>query len=257
MHEWSLPTRHVGRTVQVFDSIDSTNTLALSHADDPAKDGLAFIARHQSAGRGQYGRTWLAPPESCVLLSLLLFPPPQLRRPALLTVWAAVAVGELVLELTGEQAKIKWPNDVFLKGKKICGILIEQRQQADRLASVVGIGLNVRQPASYFEEANLLLGGSLFSQTGTLFEWENVAKRLLTRLDEEYSSLLDGDINSLEALWKWRLGLLGRQVKAETHQGERRGRLLDVTFDAVVLREGDVTLRLAPESIRHLSVAEE
>src|SRR5690606_22692424 len=134
---------YLGRTVQVFDSIDSTNTRALALADDRSLDGLVVLSRHQEAGRGQYGRTWLAPPESSVLLSVLLFPPPTLRRPALLTVWAAVAVGELVLELTGEQIRIKWPNDVFLKGRKICGILIEQRQQGESLATVVGIGLNV------------------------------------------------------------------------------------------------------------------
>lgn len=256
MQHWTLPHRHLGRTVRVFDSMDSTNSQALALASDPSLDGLAILTRHQCAGRGQYGRTWFAPPESSVLLSVLLFPPPHLRRPALFTVWAAVAVGELVLRLTGEQTRIKWPNDVFLKGKKICGILIEQRQQGETLATVVGIGLNVRQPASYFEEANLPLGASLFSQCGVQLDWEDVARRLLFHLDEQYVSLLEGDTATLEAIWKWRLSLLGKWVIAETHQGDYRGRLLDVSFDDVILRTSAGETRLAPEAVKHLRAAD-
>jgi len=256
MQEWTLPHCRLGRLVRVFESTDSTNAQALALAHDPTLDGLAILTRHQSVGRGQYGRSWIAPPESSVLLSVLLFPPPRLRRPALLTVWAAVAVGELVLDLVGEQTRIKWPNDVFLKGKKICGILIEQRQQGESLATVVGIGLNVRQPASFFEEADLPLGASLFSQCGVLLDWEDVARRLLFHLDEQYVNLADGELATLEAIWKWRLGLLGKRVIAETHQGERRGRLLDVSFDHVLLATDDGEVRLQPEAIKHLQAAD-
>src|SRR5688500_17297622 len=125
-------TTHIGRFIRVFDSLDSTNAHCLQLAGDPDLDGLVVLARHQTAGRGQYGRAWLAPPESSVLLSLLLFPPEELRRPALLTAFAAVSVAELVLRLSGEEARIKWPNDVFLRDKKICGVLIEQRSQGKR-----------------------------------------------------------------------------------------------------------------------------
>src|SRR5580692_5959197 len=120
--EWELPTRLLGRPVFVFPRLESSNTLALSLATDPAKHGLVFLADEQSSGRGQYGRSWQAPPGSIVLMSLLLFPPLALRRPALLVSWAAVSVCELVLAATGLQARIKWPNDVFVENKKVCGI---------------------------------------------------------------------------------------------------------------------------------------
>src|SRR6202011_2270051 len=126
--EWSLPTRHVGRRVLFYDLIDSTSTRAHELANDPANDGLAVLAAEQSAGRGQYGRTWVAPKGSSVHLSVLLFPPPRLLRPAVLTAWAAVSVCEMIRRLCGLQAKIKWPNDVLLRGRKVCGILIEQNQ---------------------------------------------------------------------------------------------------------------------------------
>src|SRR3712207_1064353 len=118
----AVPARHIGHTVLIYDRLGSTNTLALSGGTDARDHGLIILAREQSAGRGQYGRVWQAPPDSSILMSLLLYPPPELRRPVILTAWAAVAVGELVLEATGLQARIKWPNDVLLHGKKVCGI---------------------------------------------------------------------------------------------------------------------------------------
>src|SRR6516225_1254159 len=145
-----------------FDTVVSTNTVALELANDPANHGVVILAREQTAGRGQYGRSWLASPGSSVLMSILLFPPPALRRPALLTAWAAVSVCDLCQQLTGVPARIKWPNDVLIQDRKVCGILIEQRAAgADSFASVVGIGLNVTQSAVDFATAGLMEAASL------------------------------------------------------------------------------------------------
>ena len=110
--EWTLPTLHVGRRVLYYDELPSTLPVAAALAADPATDGVAVLAGVQTAGRGQYGRSWLCPPGAGVLLGVLLFPPPPLRRPAVLTAWAAVAVAETVRRLTDFYATIKWPNDV-------------------------------------------------------------------------------------------------------------------------------------------------
>ena len=79
--EWHLPVHRLGRRVLVYDRLDSTNRRAAQLAADPANDGVAVLAEEQTAGRGQHGRSWLAAPGASVLLSLLLFPPPPLRRP--------------------------------------------------------------------------------------------------------------------------------------------------------------------------------
>src|SRR6478672_923530 len=105
---WELPARHVGKRVFVYSQTDSTNSRA---AEAAGQTGLAFLADEQTAGRGQHGRTWVAPPKASVLLSVLLSPQPELSRPAILTAWAAVSVCEVVHRLTGVQARIKWPND--------------------------------------------------------------------------------------------------------------------------------------------------
>src|SRR5947209_1089773 len=123
---WTLPTRRVGRRVLIFDRLDSTNNVAAGLADSIENDGVAIVADEQTSGRGQHGRSWTCPAGNGVLLSVLLFPPPGVRRPALLTAWAAVSVCETIRELAGLSASIKWPNDVLVSGRKVCGILLEQ-----------------------------------------------------------------------------------------------------------------------------------
>ena len=247
--EWRLPTRHVGRRVLVYDCLGSTNDRAAELAADPAHDGVAVLAREQTAGRGQYGRTWLSPPGTGVALSVLLFPPPELRRPVLLTAWAAVAVAEAVRRVTGLQARIKWPNDLLLRGRKVCGILIEQGR-----GTVVGIGLNVNQPAQHFAEAGLPEAASLASVADRLFDCDQVTRRLIERLDVEYALLHQGERSALESEWAWRIGLSGRPVAAEGTDGvEHRGRLRELGFDGLVLERPDGSvLGLEPERVRQL-----
>jgi BirA family biotin operon repressor/biotin-[acetyl-CoA-carboxylase] ligase len=247
--EWHLPTRLIGRRVLVYDRVDSTNEVAAVLAAEPGQDGAVVLAREQTAGRGQHRRGWDCPPGRGVLLSVLLFPPPALRRPVVLTAWAAVAVAETVREITGQQALIKWPNDVLLHGRKVCGILIEQGR-----GTVVGIGLNVTQTAEDFAAAGLPGAGSLALFTGGLPAVESVARQLLTRLDEGYDGLLRGDVTTLEACWKTGVGLLGREVIAVCTDGTTvRGRLRECTFAGLELeRANSLSVMLMPERVRGL-----
>jgi BirA family transcriptional regulator, biotin operon repressor / biotin---[acetyl-CoA-carboxylase] ligase len=254
--QWHLPTKHLGQRVRVYDRLDSTNSLALSLATDPSLDGLAILTREQTAGRGQYGRVWHAPPGSSVLMTVLLFPPPELQRPAMLTAWAAVAVCDTVADLTNLDATIKWPNDVLVAGKKICGILIEQRTTGDAqhpLASAIGIGLNVKQSAAMFAAADLPLAASMASLSNRCFSSDEVAVALLQRLDDRYGELLDGNAQPLETAWKKRLNLMGRKVQASSASQTHRGLLSDLSFDGIQIEiDGRVT-RLMLETIRQLS----
>jgi BirA family biotin operon repressor/biotin-[acetyl-CoA-carboxylase] ligase len=247
--EWQLPMRRLGRRVLVFDMVDSTNSRAAALADDPGHDGVVILAGSQTAGRGQYGRSWLSSPGAGVLLSVLLFPPMPLRRPALLTAWAAVAVCATIRDLTGLEATIKWPNDVLLNCKKVCGILIEQGR-----GTVVGIGLNVRQTSQEFLAAGLPEAVSLQASHGSSLDTNDVARRLIARLDSDYDRLERGDLTTLESAWRSHLGLLGKQVTAECHDGRHQGRLVELGWDGVVMElDGAELIRLSPESVRQLS----
>ena len=129
-------------TVLRFDSIDSTNTEALRQARLGAGEGLCIVARRQTAGRGRHGRMWSSPKDAGLYLSVILRPAMEARFLPLLTLGAAVAVSDTLSEL-GVEPDIKWPNDIFVNEKKICGILAESTDTDDGLAVVVGIGINL------------------------------------------------------------------------------------------------------------------
>jgi BirA family biotin operon repressor/biotin-[acetyl-CoA-carboxylase] ligase len=244
-------TRRLGRRTLVFDRLESTNTYAAQLANDPGNDGTVVIAREQTGGRGQHGRTWQCPPGAGVLLSVLVFPPPALRRVALLTAWAAVSVCETIRQVCGRQAVIKWPNDVSLAGRKVCGILIEQGR-----GTVAGIGLNVNQSAEFLARAGLPLAGSLASVVGNPFDVPEVARLLIGQLDQEYDRLCRGDLSTLEGCWKGLIGLLGKQVAVECLDGIRMGVLRDLTFEGLEFQTADGGIvRVPPEMVRHLEPA--
>ncbi len=251
---WHFDTERIGRRVLVFDRVDSTNTLGASFASDEEASGLVLIADEQSSGRGQYGRAWHSRPDSSLLMSVVLRPPPELQRPVILTAWAAVSVAEAILELTSLQARIKWPNDLFIRGKKVCGILIEQSGTGGAITTVAGIGLNLTQTAAEFAEANLPEATSLGIVSGGLIDARTAAGVVIRKLDHEYGRLLSGERVAVEADWKWRIGLLGRQVVIEYPGGTvTTGRLRDMAFDGLEIENTDGFVHVvAPESVAHI-----
>jgi BirA family biotin operon repressor/biotin-[acetyl-CoA-carboxylase] ligase len=253
---WHFDTRRIGRRVLVYDEIDSTNTRgAALAATEPDADGLVLIAGHQSAGRGQYGRAWQSRPGSSLLMSVVLHPPAELRRPVVLTAWAAVAVAEAVLALTGAQARIKWPNDLLIRGRKVCGILIEQAgTPAGAVTTVAGIGLNLNQTADEFAAAGLPDATSLRVVSGGPIDPRAAAGVAIGKLDAEYARLAAGERVAVEADWKWRVGLLGRRVVIEHPGGATTaGRLREMAFDGLEVETDDGVVRVvAPESVAHI-----
>ncbi len=246
---WNLPHHHVGRIVHVYDAVPSTNDLAAV-----LLPGSAVLAAVQTAGRGQRGSTWLAEPGSSVLLSVVLAPPPTLRRPAVLTAWAAVSVAEVVRRTTGRQARIKWPNDVLIRGHKVCGILIETAVRGGEPTSVVGIGLNLNQSPADFAAAGLPRATSLACVAGRAFDAADVARALLAELDAQYAAVVDGELAALESVWVWRVGLLGHDATIETVDGAtHHGRLVEMAFDGVTVESGGRRTAFAPEAVRHLT----
>jgi BirA family biotin operon repressor/biotin-[acetyl-CoA-carboxylase] ligase len=257
---WHFDTERIGRRVLVFDEVDSTNTRGLALAATEAEtDALVLIADRQTAGRGQYGRVWQSPPGSSLLMSVVLRPPAELRRPVILTAWAAVSVAEAVLALAGAQARIKWPNDLLVRGKKVCGILIEQTgTTAGGVTTVAGIGLNLTQTTDEFARANLPDATSLDIVSGGCIDARAAAGVVIRKLDLEYARLLAGERVAVEADWKWRVGLLGRHVVLEHPGGaETTGRLRDMAFDGLEIEGADGSVRVvAPEAIAHIRAQE-
>jgi BirA family biotin operon repressor/biotin-[acetyl-CoA-carboxylase] ligase len=184
---------------------DSTNERARVMAAEGAPHGTLVTAASQSAGRGRQGRTWSAPPGTALLMSVILREPPRL-----LPLAAAVAVAEVA----GDAARIKWPNDVLVEGRKVAGILVEGRPQ-ERWA-VLGIGLNV---AIRLED----LPQELHETAGTLGltpdDVEPALQRLLAALERRLS---DPEAATLDA-WRARDALRGNEVRWAGGEGVAAG----------------------------------
>lgn len=241
--EWTFPTARVGRRVLVFDELDSTNTFVAARPDAP--DGLVVVARNQTAGRGRFGRAWRSRPGAALLMSVALAPPPDLRRPVILTAWAAVAVAAAVRELAGYAPRIKWPNDVLVREKKVCGILIEQG-----VRTVVGIGLNLSQTPDEFAALGLPDAASL----GVSLDLRAATGVVVRHLDAEWARLLTGDRAGVAADWARGVGLVGCEVEVERADGTRpAGRLRALGFDGVALERPDGKVEVvAPEAVEHV-----
>lgn len=246
---WELDHKLIGKSTLHFDEIDSTSNHAAAHSAEVANNGLAIIADSQTYGRGQHGRVWNANKGQSVLLSILLFPPDGLRRPAILTAWAAVAVCNTIQDFLGLRASIKWPNDILMDGRKISGILIEQSA-----GTIVGIGLNILQTPSEFAGLGLSFATSMQQFTPHPLNTHEIAKRLLSNLDEIYQQLLAGELQMLEKEWVLGMGLLGREVLLEEYGKKHEGKLLKQSFAFLELESSiGIKQQFVPENILHLS----
>ena len=178
----------VGREIVVFEETDSTNDLAARAGHDGAAGGLVIFAERQRAGRGRLGRRWTAPPHRALLFSVLLRPAVMdvpAARWSELTFCAALAVAETAEWATGRPARIKWPNDVLVEGRKVAGILLERHQQPAPGFVVAGIGLNVLQAPEDFPPELRERAGSLamLALPGRTVERRRVAVVVLERLE--------------------------------------------------------------------------
>lgn len=130
--------------VTVFDCIDSTNSEAKRRVAAGAREPRLLLAREQTGGRGRMGRSFFSPAETGLYMTLLLGRAEQLRDPAMLTIAAAAATAEAIEALTGESTAIKWVNDVYMAGRKVCGILCEAvTDGAAGTFVLAGIGVNI------------------------------------------------------------------------------------------------------------------
>ena len=268
--EHALATRRIGRRIAVWNRVTSTNDLAGRAGTSPSNDGLVVLADEQTAGRGRRGRSWTAPPCSSILMSVVLFPPRHLAADvadaavgcAWLTALGAVATAELVTAWTGRDARIKWPNDVRIDGRKIAGILVERvaaparHDMTDppgaialaRWGAVVGIGLNVNLDRDAFP-AELAAGATSMQieAGGESFDRSEVARDLIQRLDHWYDASRARGVEILNAPWQARSEHLGRIVRIATTNGSLRGRLVEID-----LRLG-LALAISSEATRESS----
>ncbi len=246
----ALETCVVGRRVIYKPVVSSTMTVARREALSNAAEGTVVIAGRQSAGRGRMERVWVSPPGS-LALSVLLYPRPDFMP--ILTMMAALAVSTAVKAVAGPETVLKWPNDVLIGGRKVSGILAESGTYSGRNYAVLGIGINVNNPAA-------ALGGvsypatSLLEELGRQVSLVELAVSLLSEIDRLYVS---NDRRAIYEEWRNRLETVGRRISLVTEDSVYQGVAESVDDDGnlrlrlddgrlVLFAAGDVSLRSLP-----------
>ena len=253
--KWKLKTRVLGREVISYKKVDSTNVVAYELAEKGLKEGAVIFAEEQAKGKGRLGRTWNSQACCGIYMSCILRPMMAPNEIPKITLIAAVAVAKAIRGFTGLDAMIKWPNDILINGRKVCGILTEMKAEQDRVDFIIlGIGVNVNTPAS-----GLPAGGSSLSdeshkigRTGGISRVD-LAKRILESLEEHYNILKNRGSPAIIDEWKGLSAMLGSRVKitlparsfeAHAHDIDPDGALV-VRLDSGVLEKvtsGDVMM---------------
>ncbi len=235
-----LSARSFWKSFTFYPVTDSTNTRAAEAAEWGAPHGTVVCADSQTGGRGRFDRRWESPPGVNLYLSLLLRPPIDPQRAPQLTLVTAVAVAKAVEESANVRAQLKWPNDLYLGGKKAAGILAEMSADADRLRHVVvGVGLNVNAEAFHFPGKLRRTATSLRLATGKSIPRADVLVHFLDRFAEAYRDFLSAGFAPLRSEWNRRSLLNGKRVKVSYREGEAWGTAAGVDEDGMLLFRRD------------------
>ena len=204
---------HVGTNIVVLPQVDSTNNLAKEHAKNNAPEGLVIVADSQTNGRGRTGRSWHSPPETGIYLSILLKPNLRPEQISLITLVAGVSAIATINEFSNLRANLKWPNDILINNKKICGLLCEMAgKQNNSHFVVIGIGINVNQIPEQLPDNLKQTASSLRMINGSPINRLAVIKSLLKNLDSEYHLFLAEGGNSVIKKWALNTNLFGQTV---------------------------------------------
>jgi len=233
-----LNTDFVGKSIHYYPSVTSTMEVAKNLAREGAAEGTTIIADQQTSGKGRAGRTWLSP-DSNLSLSIILYPP--LNCLTKLIMIASVAVVRAIKSTTCIDSQIKWPNDVMINGKKVCGILIENELKGNTVDfSIIGIGININLDPTAFPEISAL-ATSLSNELGKEVSTAEVARSVLSELEKLYIEAKSG--GSVYREWQKNMETIGKLVKVQYLESLEQGQAEAVTREGnLVLRHSDGTV---------------
>lgn len=242
-----LNTKFVGRNIICLPVTTSTMDDAKEQARKHAPEGTAVFAEEQTLGRGRLKRSWVTPPGSCIATTIVLYPDAK-TLPYLIMV-ASLAVAEAIEKTTGLKAQIKWPNDVLLNGKKVCGILIENGFRGSNVAyAVIGIGINVNIRITEIPEI-AAVATSLHDATGNDVPRLAVLQNLYRSVEALYLEAKQD--HAVFEKWRDRLITLGKRVRATSSGSVQEGVAESVNPDgSLMLRKPDGSLvRIIAEDV--------
>lgn len=266
-----IRTKWAGRQISFYEEIDSTNVRARIEAENGAKHGSLVVADRQTAGLGRRGRSWTSPVGTNVAMTIILKPEISPEKAPMLTLVMAVAVaygmerairkseygrqrmndaGEMSSEKTAGKSGIKWPNDIVVNGKKVCGILTEMGMDRNSIKYVmIGVGINVGRQEFAPELADKAT--SIESECGCRFSRAAFIAEILSAFEKAYEEFIrTGDLSGLRESYEGLLVNKGQEVNVLDPNGDYRGTALGITDT------GELRVRLADGSVENVYAGE-
>jgi len=246
-----IRTKIFGSEIFAFDLIDSTNLKAKALAREGASEGTIVIAEEQTAGRGRFSRAWFSERGKNLTFSLIIKPKIKNEYNGILSLYAGLAVAQAIQNILHTTPKCKWPNDVLLGDKKVCGILSEAILMNDiPEAIIIGIGINVNQ--TYFPEEIKQTATSLSLYAGKQFNRFEVLAAVLERLENLYGDIQKGLLINILDGWKHYCSMFGKEISINQSGQLTKGIAIGLDNDGGLLMQtkngkikilaGDVTL---------------
>lgn len=236
-----LQTKRIGQQVMTYDSVVSTQILAHEAANNGSPEGTLILAEQQTGGKGRLGRPWHSPKGSGIWMSLIIRPEIPLPKAPQMTLLTAVAMARTIQKHVGVEAQIKWPNDIFIDGKKVCGILTELNAESDRINYlVIGIGTNVNLVESDFPPELQPIGTSLQIAAGNPVRRASFIQDFCRQFEELYDLYLQVGFSPIKTAWEASAYSIGKQVHVRTLQTAIYGTAIGLDSEGVLMVEDEM-----------------
>ncbi|UCE44245.1 MAG: biotin--[acetyl-CoA-carboxylase] ligase [Candidatus Bathyarchaeota archaeon] len=230
-----LKTEFIGQRIHHFTEVTSTNDVAKKLASNGVEEGTVVISETQTLGRGRLSRRW-ASPQGGIWFSTVLRPQVKPKDASKLTLAAAVAAAQTIKEMFGLDAEIKWPNDVLVSGKKICGILTETSTKGETVDSaVVGIGINANTSPDAFPESLRNSLTSLKSELCEEIDRGDFLRALLEKIEYYYRFFAEEKFDLILQEWRKLASFLGQYVEVISFDEKIMGRAVDVDQNGALI----------------------
>lgn len=233
-----------------YNTLDSTNVKARELGLEGAASGTVVVAKEQTAGRGRRGRSWESPAGENIYMSVLLRPEIEAQKAPMLTLVMAYSVAQVLREEGYHEAQIKWPNDIVIAGKKVCGILTEMEMNGFAIGHVV-IGVGINGNREIFPEELSGKATSLFLEKGEKADCEELIKKVVEQFEKDYKRFLEaGNLSFLKEAYDQMLVNCDKEVRVLEPGNEYNAVALGITS------EGELMVRKEDGSIENVFAGE-
>ena len=235
-----LKHNQIVTNIHYYQEVDSTNTIACRLALGGARGGEVVVADAQTKGKGRLDRAWQSPPGSNLYTSMILRPKIEPAMAPQITLMAGVAVAELLSGYCPGDVSIKWPNDVLLRGKKVCGILTEMKAAAGSVDFIIlGIGLNINMNHQDFDPSLRDAATSLKIETGEVYDRLDVVSKLFDFIEKWYKVFLSKGFIGLRETWLRHADILGKRIKVVFKDEFQTGIVTGIDDDGTIMMKDE------------------